>query len=163
MNSQQDDQQNVVWVVLVGVILLAISLALGFGVSRSRHKAVPVALAVPVAAAEAVDGARVTVENGVVKFYFATGKADVAAGASEALAEVVKAVAAGHKAVISGFHDSTGDAAMNAELAKQRALAVREALLALGVEEGKIELRKPEQLEGTGSLAEARRVEVVVQ
>mgnify|MGYP006197714253 CR=1 FL=1 len=44
--------------------------------------------------------------------------ADVAAGANEALADVVKGVAEGKKAVVSGFHDATGDAALNAELAK---------------------------------------------
>ena len=56
------------------------------------------------------------------------GKADLAAGANEALADVVKGVAEGKMAVVSGFHDATGDAALNAELAKQRALAVRDAL-----------------------------------
>ena len=108
------------------------------------------------------DGASVRVENGVVKFYFATGKADLAAGANEALADIVKGVAAGQKAVVSGFHDATGDAAQNAELAKNRALAVRDALKALGVAEDRIELKKPEATQGTGSNAEARRVEVVL-
>jgi outer membrane protein OmpA-like peptidoglycan-associated protein len=65
-------------------------------------------------------------------------------------------------AVVSGFHDATGDAALNAELAKQRALAVRDALKGLGVAEDKIELKKPEETTATGSNAEARRVEVVL-
>jgi len=161
MNSQQDDQQNVVWAVLVAVILLAIGLAVGMGIHKSRPKAAPAAAVAPVAGV--ADGASIRVENGVVKFYFATGKAELATGASEALAEVVKAVAAGKQAVVSGFHDATGDAAINAELAKQRALAVRDALKALGVAEDKVELKKPEQVQGAGSNAEARRVEVVVQ
>jgi outer membrane protein OmpA-like peptidoglycan-associated protein len=120
--------------------------------------------AAPAAAATAeADEASVKVENGVVKFYFASAKADLAAGANEALAEVVKAVAEGKTVVISGFHDATGDAEKNAELAKQRALAVRDALKGLGVPEDKVELKKPEQLTGSGSNAEARRVEVVAQ
>ena len=90
------------------------------------------------------------------------GQADLAAGANEALADVVKGVAEGKKAVISGFHDATGDAALNAELAKQRAFAVRDALKALGVAEDKIELKKPEETTATGSNAEARRVEVAL-
>ena len=117
------------------------------------------------AAAPAVviaDEAIVRVENGVVKFYFATAKADLAAGANEALADVVKGVAEGKKAIVSGFHDATGDAAVNAELAKQRALAVRDALKGLGVAEDKIELKKPEETTATGTNAEARRVEVVL-
>ena len=65
-------------------------------------------------------------------------------------------------AVVSRFHDATGDAALNAELAKQRALAVRDALKGLGVAEDKIELKKPEETTATGSNAEARRVEVVL-
>ena len=115
------------------------------------------------AAQVAVDAASVKVENGVVKFYFASGKTAVAAGGNEALADVVKAVAGGKKAVVSGFNDPTGDAAKNAELSKQRAFAVRDALKALGVADDKIELKKPENTTAAGSNAEARRVEVSIQ
>ena len=115
------------------------------------------------AAQAAADAASVKVDNGVVKFYFASGKSEVAAGGKEALAEVVKAVAGGKKAVISGFHDATGDLAKNEELSKVRAFAVRDALKALGVAEDKIELKKPENMLAGGSNAEARRVEVTVK
>jgi outer membrane protein OmpA-like peptidoglycan-associated protein len=115
------------------------------------------------AAQAAADAASVKVENGVVKFYFASGKTAVAAGGNEALADVVKAVAGGKKAFISGFNDPTGDAAKNAELSKQRAFAVRDALKVLGVADDKIELKKPENTNAAGSNAEARRVEVSVQ
>jgi K(+)-stimulated pyrophosphate-energized sodium pump len=111
----------------------------------------------------AADGASIKVEGGVVKFFFTTGKAELAAGAPAALADIVKGVAAGKKAVISGFHDASGDPAKNAELAKQRAFSVRDALKAAGVAEDKIELKKPEQLTGSGDAAQARRVEVVLQ
>jgi K(+)-stimulated pyrophosphate-energized sodium pump len=53
--------------------------------------------------------------------------------------------------------------AKNEELAKLRAFAVRDALKSLGIAEDKIELKKPEVMTGTGSNAEARRVEVSVQ
>jgi K(+)-stimulated pyrophosphate-energized sodium pump len=118
--------------------------------------------AAPAAAASA-DEASVKVENGVVKFYFASGKADVATGGAAALADVIKAVAGGKKAVISGYHDASGDPAKNAELAKQRAMNVRDALKAAGVAEDKVELKKPEQAKVDGPAAEARRVEVAVQ
>jgi outer membrane protein OmpA-like peptidoglycan-associated protein len=111
----------------------------------------------------ASDAATVTVEQGVVRFYFASGKADLAAGAGDALGDVVKAAKAGRTLVISGFHDATGDAAKNAALARQRAVAVRDALKAAGVSERQIELKKPEQLAGGGSDAEARRVEITLQ
>jgi K(+)-stimulated pyrophosphate-energized sodium pump len=115
------------------------------------------------AAQAAVDASMVKVEGGVVKFYFATAKADVAAGAAAALTDVVAGVAAGKRAVVSGFHDETGNAASNAELAKQRAMNVRDALKAAGVAEDKIELKKPEVLVGGSSPAEARRVDVSLQ
>lgn len=119
------------------------------------------AAAAPAAAAPAAaeGAASVVVENGVVKFYFATGKADIASGADQALAEVLAGVKEGKKAVVSGFVDSSGNAAQNEELAKQRAFAVRDQLKALGVAEDMIELAKPENIDaGTG--AQARRVEV---
>jgi outer membrane protein OmpA-like peptidoglycan-associated protein len=72
---------------------------------------------------------------------------------------VVKGVADGKKAVISGFHDATGDAALNAELAKQRAFAVRDQLKALGIAEDKIDLKEPKNIDA-GAGAQARRVEV---
>ena len=109
------------------------------------------------------DVASIRVENGIVKFYFASASADLAQGAAEALGDVVKGVAAGQKAVISGYHDITGDPAKNEELAKQRALAVRDALASLGIGEDKMDLRKPEVTTADGSNAEARRVEVTLQ
>lgn len=109
------------------------------------------------------DAASVRVDNGVVKFYFASGKAELAAGAAEALGEIVKGVAAGKKAVISGYHDTTGDPAKNEELAKQRAQAVRAALVALGIGDDKLVLKKPEVTTANGSNAEARRVEVTLE
>ena len=159
MFSSDDDNQGVVIGVLFGVIALVIGLVIGVSVYKVNSTAAkPVAVAAPAGAAE--DGASIKVENGVVKFYFATAKADLATGANEALADVVKGVAEGKKALVSGFHDATGDQALNEELAKQRAFAVRDALTALGVAQDKIELKKPEVMTGTGSNAEARRVEV---
>ena len=46
-----------------------------------------VAAQAPAAAAVEEDAASVRVEGGVVMFFFATGKADLAAGANEALAD----------------------------------------------------------------------------
>ncbi|PWB18573.1 OmpA family protein [Comamonas sp. JNW] len=121
-----------------------------------------VAAAAGGAAVVADDAAAVVIENGVVKFYFATAKAELAQGANEALVDVIAGVKAGQRAVISGYTDATGDADKNAELAKQRAFAVRDALLALGVTEDKLELKKPEAVENAGNNAQARRVEVVL-
>ena len=115
------------------------------------------------AAQAAADAASITVEGGVVKFYFATGKAEVGTGAVAALVDVVKGVQDGKKAVVSGFTDATGDPAKNAELAKARAFAVRDALKAAGIAEDKIELQKPADTTASGDAASARRVEVTLQ
>ena len=114
-------------------------------------------------AAAAADAASFKVEGGVVKFYFASAKADLAGGAAAALADVAKGVAEGKKAVVSGFTDTSGDPEKNAELAKQRAFAVRDALKTAGIAEDKIELKKPEQSAVGGDAAAARRVEVSLQ
>jgi len=169
-SSDDDSQERFALGFLFALIALVISAVVGTVVVKRLGAAAPaVATAAatsnaPAAASAdvAADAASVRVENGVVKFYFATAKADLAAGASEALADVVKGVAEGKKAVVSGFHDATGDAALNEELAKQRAFAVRDALKALGVAEDKVELKKPEVTQASGSNAEARRVEVTL-
>jgi hypothetical protein len=64
--------------------------------------------------------------------------------------------------VLSGFHDSRGNQAVNEEIAKNRAKSVREALKIAGIDEARIEMRKPESVNG-GDLAEAWRVEVSVE
>jgi outer membrane protein OmpA-like peptidoglycan-associated protein len=178
MSSQDDDgQQGLVLGVVFGLVALVLTLVIGLGIYKknmptaaARPKAVataPTAVDAASAAQAASDAASVKVENGIVKFYFASGKSELAAGASDALAGLIKdansGATTGRKLVISGFHDATGDAAKNAELAKLRAMAVRDALKTAGVSEQQIELNKPQQMAGSGSNAEARRVEVSLQ
>ena len=106
------------------------------------------------------EGASIQVVGGVVNFYFATGSADLAPGAAEALATVIQGIQSGRKAVISGFHDTTGDPKINEELAKLRAQTVRDVLVGLGVAAEKVDLLKPAVSTGSGNNAQARRVEV---
>lgn len=183
MFSQDDDQDvRVAAVVLMAAVLLAVGLALGFGIHHSRgtggatgteEVAVPAAQAVaveavataamPAAAAPVVaDDASVVIENGVVTFYFASGKAELASGALDALDDAITAAKGGKRLLLSGFHDATGNPVQNAELAKKRALSVRDALVGAGVAAASLELRKPEEAVGTGNDAEARRVEVMI-
>ena len=111
----------------------------------------------------ASDAASITVEYGVVKFYFASGSDQLAAGAGDALLDVVRGARTGQQVRISGFHDVRGNAQANAALAGRRALAVREVLSAAGVPERQIRVDKPAQTAGSGSDAEARRVEITLQ
>ena len=63
--------------------------------------------------------------------------------------------------VVSGFHDDSGDPALNAELSKQRAQNVANALAVAGVDPSRVDLQKPALANG-GDEAAARRVEVTV-
>lgn len=187
------DHKGILWFVLGIAIVVSLAIAIGMGMARngvfshgvkgksasaSKQAAASAAghgasTAIGASSAAApvgmsgmnagADEASVKVVDGVVRFYFASGKADVAKGAKEALTEVVAAAKAGKKLVISGYHDSTGSAQANAELAKKRALAVRAALVAEGVAESAIDMKKPEAMPNTkGSDPEARRVEVKI-
>jgi len=169
-SSDDDSQQRFALGFLFALIALVVATVVGVVVFKrgiAHAPAAPKAGVVQAVEAAApgvavVEEATVVVEGGVVKFYFAVGKADLATGAKQALADVIKGVLQGKKAVVSGFHDATGDLAVNQELAKQRAFAVRDALLSLGITEEGIELKKPEQTLADGSDAEARRVEVTL-
>lgn len=175
-----DDQQRFALGLVFTLVAAVVASVVGFAAQRSG---LAVATTVPASAAAAVvdaapaplepaalapaavvltEQAAVRVDGNKVKFFFAKGKTDVAPGAQEALATVLEGAKAGQRIRISGFHDATGDAALNVELAKRRAVAVRDLLLKLGVDEALLELVKPEHTLANGSNDKARRVEVLL-
>lgn len=174
MFSQDDESTGVALGVVVALIFLVISMVIGVAIYQKNKSAkmakaavvatVPAAAAtVPaaVAAMPATDGASVKIENGVVKFYFAPGKVELAQDGAKALTEILAAAKTGKKVGISGYVDPSGDPAKNAELAKQRAFAVRDLLTGSGVPESQIVLVRPNDIKaGATSAAEGRRVEV---
>jgi outer membrane protein OmpA-like peptidoglycan-associated protein len=97
--------------------------------------------------------------------YFEVDKFDLPADTTAALVPIVEYLNANPTAmaVISGYHDPTGDREHNLELAKNRALAVRDFLMKSGVAEGRFDMAKPIETTGSGDLQEARRVEVSVK
>jgi len=111
------------------------------------------AVAAPAAAMVATPGARI---------YFELGKADLPADTAARLDALLLQARANPTArlMVSGFHDASGDATQNAELAKQRAIVVAEALKGAGVAAERIVLDKPQQTLGGADPADARRVEV---
>jgi K(+)-stimulated pyrophosphate-energized sodium pump len=115
------------------------------------------------ASAPAAGASAVVAEVAVsARFLFETG----ASGLAPEAVESVRSVAAtaglnpGRQVVISGFHDSTGDAARNAELARDRAIAVRDALAAAGVDPTRLVLERPRETLGGADGTMARRVDV---
>jgi membrane fusion protein (multidrug efflux system) len=99
-----------------------------------------------------------------VHVLFESGKATLDTGAMRALRIAAAAyVGIGTQIVVTGYADKTGNAAANVELAKKRAQAVRDELVALGVEPKRIVLEPPANVTGPGSDNEARRVDVIVR
>lgn len=164
MSDNNDDTQNyalavvagVVALVIAGVIALAASTVIG-ATPAPAQAAAAADSAAPMAAGEA--------DAAVERLYFEVGSPALPADATEVLARVAEAAraSAGATVLISGFHDASGDAAQNAELAKNRALAVRHALEANGVAPDHLVMSKPAVTTGGGDPKEARRVELRVQ
>lgn len=94
--------------------------------------------------------------------HFASASATLPSDAGAEIAGVIDALKASssRRVLLAGFHDPTGNAAFNADLARKRAFSIRNALLAQGIPTERIILRKPEQTAGSGTHAEARRVEL---
>ena len=173
MSAQNDDGTGVALGAGVGVIVLVLGLVFGIVMHQHNSKkavamakaAAPAAPAAPAAAASSAapagDAASVMVENGVVKFYFAPGKAELAQDGAKALTDILAAAKTGKKIGISGFVDPSGDPQKNAELAKERAFAVKDLLTSSGVPDGQIVMVRPNDIKaGATSAAEGRRVEV---
>lgn len=159
MLDDLDDGARVgVWTTLGLITLLLFGLLGGLSLRQLKGHAAPVAAAMPSEAL--LEGPLTGDLTGTL--YFASGAASLPAEAVAELASVKAAVdaAPARKLVLSGFHDTTGDPAMNAELAKKRAVAVREALKAAGVDAARIHLRKPESTAVDGQAEHARRVEI---
>lgn len=161
MFDQEDGELNVVIGVLFGVIALVIAFVIGLGTYSLRAKAP----AAPAAVVEAgfVDIAEVG--EPLVKLYFEVGAAALPATSGDEFARVIAELQARPEAVVllSGFHDETGGADVNAALARDRAVAVRTALIGAGVAAGRVQMRRPAVTLGSGDAAEARRVEIRVQ
>jgi ammonium transporter, Amt family len=96
-----------------------------------------------------------------VTINFESGKADIAAEGGSGLKKLAEALKGKDtKVTVSGYTDTSGDPAKNAELAKARAFAVRDALAAAGLGKDQIVLVKPAASATGGDPAAARRVEV---
>lgn len=119
------------------------------------------AVAAPVAAAIAPVAAALP----ATIIYFAKNKFDMPIGADQKLVDVVSYLKANvnAKAVLSGFHDPSGNVASNEELALNRARSVRASLEAAGIIKDRVVMEKPAVTAGGGAPEEARRVEVSVR
>lgn len=174
MNEPDDAAKNYPWPVRTGVgvmllLLLVVAGAIALVVSTTlgdsgKTAAVSPPSAPPLASvAPATAAADPGEPEGRIDFE--PGSGALPANASEVLATVADAARAqaGKFVLISSFHDASGDAAQNAELAKRRAQTVRHALEANGVAPDHLVLDQPVVMTGGADAREARRVELRVR
>ena len=158
MNDQNDDLQNFALMVLAGVVGLVVAGAIGLAASTSMHRTSATGAARPdmsTSAAGAADG----------RIYFELDADKLPDDAQSELMRVADLARADTNKVvlISGFHDASGDATHNADLAKRRAQVVQHALEANGVAADHLVLDKPAVATGGADAREARRVEMRVR
>ena len=98
----------------------------------------------------------------MAKLYFDRGSSQFPADDKRSLSSVISYLHKNTsvKAVLSGFHDPSGNLINNQKLSLARAKAVSKLLQDSGISSARIVITKPAQTEGTGSPEEARRVEV---
>ncbi len=121
--------------------------------------------AAPISAPTAAFGgpARIAGPAAHTPVYFASGQATLDAAARSAVRSAATgSMAIGTQLTVTGYADATGNAAANVELAKRRALAVRDALVADGIQPARIRLSAPANVTGSGSDDQARRVDITV-
>jgi outer membrane protein OmpA-like peptidoglycan-associated protein len=174
MNDEQDHDENrmVGWILALAVVVaVAVSLWMAGWATTSATDTKPIAtqtaVAAPAKAITEVDAAP-ALATGVgypetASLFFDSGKTNLPADASTQLQAVVAWSKTGPntKIGISGYHDKAGDPAMNAQLAKNRALGARELLLSAGVPEDRIVMVKPQSTSGGGPEdKQSRRVDV---
>lgn len=98
------------------------------------------------------------------RVYFGVDSDEPRADSRSVLQEIVDylRVHPAARVVVSGFHDPSGNAAYNEDLARRRAIAVQRALETAGIAGARIERVKPSVTSPGGPRSEARRVEVSV-
>lgn len=135
------------------VSFAVVAVAIGTVIGQSERKA----------GAEAAGTPSIVRLVGLVLFEL--DKAELPADVMMLLGPTIRAAKARPQAsvMVSGYHDASGDPAANAELAKRRAMAVREALVAAGIAAPRVVLARPMVTVGGADPREARRVEVTLR
>lgn len=101
-------------------------------------------------------------DGSVLKFFFATGTADLPGGSTAALLPFVQAASAGQALRIRAYHHDRGDLQQQAKLMQARMQAVRQALLARGVPARLVEVAALVQTPAAAGNEQASRVEVLL-
>ena len=153
--------------IFISIFTLSIAAGSAIGQFGKKPGSGASAMALPVAGATAATttAAVAMPDSSTVKLYFELGKAELPGDALTRLAPLITSArgAPASVLVLSGYHDASGDPVANAELAKQRAFAVRDLLVTAGLSERGIELAKPAVTTGGADPRDARRVDVTLR
>ncbi|MCS4508672.1 OmpA family protein [Xylophilus ampelinus] len=147
-SSDPDSQQRFALSLMGGLIVILLAVVMGSVVRRHLH---PHHRTAAVADSNSVEGARVLIEEGIVKIYFAPGSATLTPGTEKALASVVKGMDVGMRAVVLSYRYPAIGPGDSAALVRRRAAQVREMLVGLGLPDDKIELRSSAQAGGSSA------------
>lgn len=158
MFEEEDRETGYAVFIAVTVAIVASAFAIAIAIGTALGQAEPTK-----PAARGAASASVVRIIGVV--LFEVGKADPPADVMMLLGPAIRVakVMPGARIVVSSYHDASGDPAMNEELAKRRAIAVRDVLMAAGIAEQRIELAKPISTLGGADPDLARRVELTIR
>jgi outer membrane protein OmpA-like peptidoglycan-associated protein len=146
------------WAIAAGVAALALLIFNRGGNNRHEQAATTSAPAADNAGRTRLASASST------EVHFESGQANIDSEDRREIARIAEySKAEGRPVAVTGHTDRTGDQAQNLELAKDRATAVRDALVAEGVAESNIEMAPPAVVTGAGTDREARRVDIEVR
>ncbi len=144
-----------------------IGFAVGFAVAAAIFVALfTVGVALFIASAQRPPAAAATaVPHASISVYLDAGQERIPDDAAARLASLIAVTTsdAGKRIVISGYYERSGDASFGAEVARQRAYAVRDFLRAAGIADERIVIEEPRQATGASEDREARRVEVALR
>jgi len=141
------------WAIAAGIALLGVL----FFVSRTADRQELTTAQGPAAGSD-----RLKMASASTKVYFAIGDASINPEDRQRLVSLAQS-AKDRPLAITGYTDRSGDEGRNLELAKDRAYAVRDALVDAGVAEEKIVMDPPAYVSGSGAEEEARSVEIAVR
>ena len=145
------------WAVAAGVAVLGV---LFFANRTSEYQEAPGG-AVQIAEVPQDSTPLRVAEADTTKVYFELGDASIDQEDRQRIADMAQSARSSDRPVaITGYTDRTGDELQNTELAKNRALAVREALVDEGVQAERIVMDPPRNVTGDGTDDDARRVDI---
>ena len=165
MFDEQDQELGPVLTLVIGIAIVISLFSIAVALSVAGLFSAPSRDSAQDTAPSIEHGAPVGVASpspSLVKIYFALGSSTLPGDTLDSLQQLAVAAKVDpvRRIEVSGYHDASGDAERNLALAKARAFAVRDALIAAGIPQDRIELRKPTEVLGSTDAQEARRVDV---